>query len=59
MPETDSELGAARFQAIRDRSAGLPPAWQMSAPVSKIGVLALLVVAVAGFAALIGSLMVG
>jgi hypothetical protein len=59
MPETDSDPGLARFQAIRDRGEGLPPAWQMSAPVSKIGILALLVVAVAGFAALIGSLMVG
>ncbi len=59
MPETDSAANTVRFQAIKDRSEGLPPAWQMKAPVSKIGILAVLVVAVAAFAALIGSLMVG
>ncbi len=59
MPETDNDPSAARFQAIRYRAEGLPPAWQMRAPVSKIGILALAVVAVAGFAALVGSLLVG
>jgi hypothetical protein len=61
MPETDSDLSAntARFQAFQDRKEELPPPWQMRAPVSKIGILALVVVVVAGFAALFGSLLVG
>jgi hypothetical protein len=61
MPETDSDASAdtARFQAFKDRSDDLPAPWQMRAPGSKIGTLALIVVVVAIFAALIGSLLVG
>ena len=61
MPETDSEIGAetARFQAFRDRSDDLPPAWQMKAPRAKIGMLAVIVVMAAIVAAVIGVLLVG
>lgn len=61
MPETDSDIAAdtARFQAFRDRSDELPPAWQMRVPGSRIGVLAVIVVAVAILAAIFGSLLVG
>ena len=56
MPETDSDTGAetARFQAFKDRSDDLPPAWEMKAPGSKIGMLAVIVVIVAILAAIIG-----
>jgi hypothetical protein len=56
MPETDSDTGAetARFQAFKDRSDDLPPAWVMKAPGSKIGMLAVIVVIVAILAAIIG-----
>ena len=61
MPETDSDIGAetARFQAFKDRSDDLPPAWQMKASGSKIGLLAVTVVVVAILAAIIGVLLVG
>jgi hypothetical protein len=61
MPETDSDIGAetARFQAFKDRSDDLPPAWQMKASGSKIGVLAVVVIIVAILAAIIGVLLVG
>ena len=61
MPETDSDLGAetARFQAFKDRSDDLPPAWQMKASGSKIGMLAVAVIVVAILAAIIGVLLVG
>ena len=61
MPETDSDIGAetARFQAFKDRSEELPPAWQMKAPGSKIGMLAVVVVVAAILAAIIGVLLVG
>lgn len=61
MPETDSDIGAetARFQAFKDRSDELPPAWQMKASGSKIGMLAVVVVVVAILAAIIGVLLVG
>ena len=61
MPETDSDIGAetARFQAFKDRSDDLPPAWQMKAPGSKIGLLAVIVVVVAILAAIFGVLLVG
>jgi len=60
MPETDSDLGAetARFQAFKDRSDELPPAWQMKAPGSKIGMLAVIVVVVAILAGIVGYLLV-
>jgi hypothetical protein len=60
MPETDSDIGAetARFQAFKDRSDDLPPAWEMKAPGSKIGMLAVIVVVVAILAAIIGYLLV-
>lgn len=61
MPETDSDLGAdtARFQAFKNRSDDLPPAWEMKAPGSKIGLLAIIVVVVAILAALFGILLIG
>jgi hypothetical protein len=61
MPETDSDASAdtARFQAFKNRSEDLPAPWRMRASGSKIGILALIVVVVAIFAALIGSLLVG
>ncbi len=49
----------ARFQAFKDRSDDLPPAWEMKAPGSKIGMLAVIVVVVAILAAIIGCLLVG
>jgi hypothetical protein len=60
MPETDSDLGAetARFQAFKDRSDDLPPAWEMKAPGSKIGLLAIIVVVAAILAAILGYLLV-
>ncbi len=61
MPETNSDVSAstARFQAFQDRSDDLPPAWEMKAPRSRIGILALIVVVVAVLAAVIGTLLVG
>jgi hypothetical protein len=61
MPETDSDVSAstARFQAFQDRGDDLPPAWQMKAPGSRIGILALIVVVVAILAAVVGSLLIG
>ena len=61
MPETDSDIGAetARFQAFKDRSDDLPPAWQMKASGSKIGMLEVVVIIVAILAAIIGVLLVG
>jgi hypothetical protein len=61
MPETESDVSAstARFQAFQERSEDLPPSWQMKAPGSKIGILALIVVVVAVLAALFGILLVG
>ena len=63
MPETDSDVSAstARFQAFQDqdRIDDLPPAWQMKAPGSRIGILALIVVVVAVLAAILGILLVG
>ena len=45
----------ARFQAFATRrDDDLPPAWQMRAPVSKIGILALIVVLVAVLAIILG-----
>jgi hypothetical protein len=61
MPETDSDASAdtARFQAFKDRSDDLPSPWRMRASGSKIGILSLIVIAAAVFAALIGSLLIG
>jgi hypothetical protein len=61
MPETNTDAGAdtARFQAFSDRGDELPPAWQMRAPGSKIGLLAGIVVVVAIFAAIFGALLIG
>jgi len=61
MPETDSDFGAetARFQAFKDRNDDLPPAWEMKAPGSRIGMLAGIVVAVAILAAIIGFALIG
>jgi len=59
MPESDSDIGAetARFQAFKERSDDLPPAWEMKAPGAKIGMLAIMVVIVAILAAIIGLLL--
>ncbi len=60
MPETDSDTGAetARFQAFKDRGDDLPPAWEMKAAGSKIGMLAGIVIVVAILAAIFGYLLV-
>jgi hypothetical protein len=60
MPETDSDLGqeTARFQAFKDRNDDLPPSWQMKAPGSRIGLLAIIVVIVAILAGILGYLLV-
>lgn len=60
MPETDSDIGAetARFQAFKDRNDELPPAWEMKAPGSRIGMLAGIVIVVAILAGVIGYLLV-
>ncbi len=59
MPETDTDASAstARFQAFKERSDELPPAWQMKAPRSRIGILAAIVVVVAVLAAIFGTLL--
>ena len=61
MPETDSDTAAetARFRAFKDRSDDLPPAWEMKAPGSKIGMLAVIVIVVAILAAIFGVLLIG
>lgn len=61
MPETQGDFGAetARFQAFRDRNDDLPPAWQMKAPGARIGLLAIVVIAVAVLALIVGVLLVG
>lgn len=60
MPETHSEIGeeTARFQAFKDRSDDLPPAWEMKAPGARIGMLAGIVIVVAILAGIIGYLLV-
>jgi len=59
MSETDSDVSAstARFQAFKDRSDDLPPAWEMKASGSKIGMLAGIVVVVAILAGVLGILL--
>ena len=59
MPETDGDVSAStvRFQAYKDRNDELPASWQMKAPRSKIGVLAVIVIVVALLAALFGTLL--
>ena len=61
MPETDSDTAAetARFQAFKDRNDDLPPAWEMKASGSKIGMLAVIVIAAAIIAAIFGVLLIG
>lgn len=61
MPETRSDIGeeTARFQAFKDRTDDLPPAWQMKAPGSRIAMLAGITVIVAIVACIIGLLLVG
>jgi hypothetical protein len=61
MAETESDVSAdtARFRAFKERSDDLPPPWQMRAPGSRIGMLAVIVIVVAILAAIIGSLLVG
>jgi hypothetical protein len=61
MPETDSDTAAetARFQAFKNRDDDLPPAWEMKAPGAKIGMLAIIVIAVAFLAAIFGVLLIG
>jgi hypothetical protein len=57
MPETDSDMGAetARFQAFATRrDDDLPPPWQMRAPISKVGILALVLVVVVILAVALG-----
>jgi hypothetical protein len=56
MAELDEDHSAdtARFQAfVHHRDDEPPPAWQMGAPASKIGLLAVVIIVVAIVAALI------
>jgi hypothetical protein len=54
LSEEDRSADTARFQAfVQHRDDEPPPAWQMSAPASKIGLLAGIIIAVAVVAALI------
>ena len=61
MPETyrDASADTARFQAFKNRNDDLPPVWEMKAPASKVGVLAVIVLVVALVAALFGLLLIG
>jgi hypothetical protein len=61
MPETNTDASAdtARFQAFKDRGDDLPPAWEMKAQRSQIGLLAVIVVGVAVLAAVFGILLIG
>ena len=61
MPDTNSDVGAetARFQAFKNRSDDLPPAWQMKAPAHKIVMLVVAVIVVAILALFIGTALVG
>lgn len=61
MPETHSDIGeeTARFQAFKDRNDDLPPAWQMKAAGSRIGLLVVVVIVVAILAMIFGKLLVG
>jgi hypothetical protein len=61
MPETRSDIGeeTARFQAFKNRSDDLPPAWQMKAPGSRIALLAVITIIAAILALIIGLLLVG
>lgn len=61
MPESDRNVGeeTARFQAFQDRKDELPPAWQMKASRSQIGMLAIAVVVVAILALIIGKALAG
>jgi hypothetical protein len=57
MPETDSDMGAetARFQAFATRRDDeLPAPWQMRAPISKVGILALVLAVVVILAIVLG-----
>ncbi len=62
MADVDDDLSAstARFQAFAQRQEDdLPAPWQMRAPGSKIGLLAVIVIAVAVLAAIVGILLAG
>jgi len=61
MPEShqDASADTARFQAYKSRDDDLPPVWEMKAPASKVGVLAVIVLVVALVAALFGLLLIG
>jgi hypothetical protein len=61
MPETRSDIGeeTARFQAFKDRTDDLPPAWQMKAPGSRIALLAGITIIAAIVASIIGVLLIG
>jgi hypothetical protein len=56
MPEINGDVSAdtARFQAFKNRGDDLPPAWQMKASRTEIGILLGAVAAVTVLAALIG-----
>ncbi len=61
MPDTNSDVGAetARFQAFKNRSDDLPPAWQMKASRPKIFMLIIAVIVVAILALFIGTALSG
>ncbi len=62
MPEVDDDLSAntGRFQAfVQRQDDDLPAPWRMRASRSKIGLLAVIVIAVAVLAAIVASLLAG
>lgn len=61
MSDVDKDLSAdtARFRAFAQRQDDLPAPWHMRAPRAKIGLLAAIVVVVAGLAAVFASLLAG
>ena len=60
MSEVDDDLSAntARFRAFAERQDDLPAPWHMRVPMSKIGLLAAIVVVVAVLAGIVAYLMV-
>ena len=57
--DDDQSASTAQFQAFaQNRADDLPPAWEMKAPRSKIGMLAVVVIVVAILAGVIGYLLV-
>jgi len=61
MSDVDNDFSAdtARFQAFAQRQDELPAPWHMRVPGSKIGLLAVIVIAVAVVAAIFAAVLAG